>query len=67
MSELNDRQLICGDCGKEYVWSGVEQTFFIAKEFPPPKRCKECRQARKEQRAEATSEWERKSSDGGSG
>ncbi len=60
MSEFTDQQLICGDCGNEHVWSGEDQAFFAAREFPPPKRCKECRQARKEQRAEVTANWGRK-------
>jgi hypothetical protein len=66
MSKLSDQQITCGDCGKEYVWIGEEQAFFAARGFPPPKRCKQCRESRKEQRAEATANWGRKVDESGS-
>ena len=42
--------MTCADCGREFAFSAEEQRFFREKGFDPPKRCKECRQARKEQR-----------------
>jgi hypothetical protein len=51
MGEYNDRQLTCADCNREFTWTAGEQEFFREKGFTnPPKRCKECRQAKKEQR-----------------
>ena len=51
MSEHNDRQLTCADCHQEFTWTAGEQDFFHEKGFTnTPKRCKDCRQARKEQR-----------------
>lgn len=42
-----DRTLTCVDCGIEFPFSAREQTFFAEKGFQPPKRCKNCKQARK--------------------
>jgi hypothetical protein len=42
--------LTCADCGHDFVWSAKDQEFFAEKGFQPPKRCKDCRQAKKEQR-----------------
>jgi hypothetical protein len=51
MSSNQDQTLRCADCGEEFTWSAGEQEFFREKGFTnPPKRCKQCRQAKKEQR-----------------
>ena len=51
MSEYDDKQLTCADCKRDFTWTAGEQEFFREKGFTnPPKRCKECRQAKKEQR-----------------
>jgi len=51
MSSNQDQTLTCVDCGEEFTWSAGEQEFFHEKGFTnPPKRCKQCRQAKKEQR-----------------
>jgi hypothetical protein len=51
MSSNQDQTLTCVDCGAEFTWSAGEQEFFHEKGFTnPPKRCKQCRQAKKEQR-----------------
>ncbi len=42
-----DRQIICKDCGNEFVFSGGEQAYFEIKGYSPPKRCKKCREIRK--------------------
>jgi len=47
---MSEQRLTCADCGREFDFSAEEQRFFREKGFEPPKRCKECRQARKEQR-----------------
>ena len=50
-TEFADRMIMCVDCGQEFTWTAGEQEFFHEKGFTnPPKRCKECRQAKKEQR-----------------
>lgn len=43
--------IICKDCGKEFELSPNEQAFFLSKNLQLPKRCKECRRKRKEQRS----------------
>jgi Probable zinc-ribbon domain len=51
MSEYNDQQLTCADCNRDFTWTAGEQEFFNEKGFTnPPQRCKECRQAKREQR-----------------
>ena len=47
---MSEQRLTCADCGREFAFSAEEQAFFREKGFNPPKRCRECRQARKEQR-----------------
>ena len=49
---IEDRVLICRDCGKEYVFTAGEQEFYAEKGFQnEPVRCKDCRQNRKTQRS----------------
>lgn len=47
-----DKNLVCEDCGQEFVFSEGEQEFYAARGFQPPKRCKPCRQKRKEMRGD---------------
>lgn len=43
-----DKVLICQDCGREFIWTAGEQEFYAEKGFAnEPKRCRECREARK--------------------
>jgi len=46
-----DRTITCADCGTEFTFTASEQAFYAEKGFTDaPKRCKDCRQARKAQR-----------------
>lgn len=48
---MEDRTLVCKDCGKEFVFTVGEQEFFKEKGFDnDPVRCPDCRRARKAQR-----------------
>ncbi len=47
-----DKTIICKDCGTPFVLTESEQAFYKDKGFPEPKRCKSCREARKQQKAE---------------
>jgi hypothetical protein len=47
---MPDKQITCSDCGKTFTFSEGEQDFYQQKNMSDPKRCKECRQAKKEQR-----------------
>ncbi len=51
-SEFEDRTILCIDCSHTFVWSVGEQIFFRDKQLQnPPKRCKECKQAKNERLA----------------
>ncbi len=51
-NEFADCQIICGDCSKTFVWTAGEQAFFRDKNLQnPPKRCKDCKQAKNERLA----------------
>ena len=46
-SKLEDSQIICVDCGNDFVWTAGEQLFFRDKSLKnPPKRCKDCKKAK---------------------
>ncbi|MBE6071330.1 MAG: cytochrome C551 [Clostridium butyricum] len=48
---MEDRTLVCKDCGKEFIFTVGEQEFFKEKGFDnDPVRCPDCRRARKAQR-----------------
>lgn len=49
-----DKKLVCRDCGNEFIFTAGEQEFYAEKGFQnEPTRCRECRQARKNQRGNA--------------
>ena len=50
MSAGQDQTLTCVDCGRDFAFSASEQEFFRERGFDPPKRCKDCRRAKKERR-----------------
>lgn len=47
---MADKIITCSDCGNTFTFSQGEQEFYEQKGMSEPKRCKECRQAKKEQR-----------------
>ena len=45
---MEDKTLVCKDCGAEFVFTAGEQAFYAEKGFTnEPKRCKACRDAKK--------------------
>jgi len=42
-----DKTLNCEECGKDFIFTAGEQEFYEEKGFTPPKRCPECRAAKK--------------------
>lgn len=47
---VEDKVLVCKDCGAEFVFSASEQEFFAEKGFTnEPGRCPQCRAAKKQQ------------------
>ena len=64
-----DQVIICADCGSEFTFTSADQEFYAEKGFSsPPKRCRNCRQTRKQQRNASGSDWgSSSSSSSGSG
>jgi CxxC-x17-CxxC domain-containing protein len=53
---FQDKSLQCSECGVTFTFSAEDQEFFQSKGYTnEPKRCPECRQARKSQRYGNTS------------
>ena len=47
---MEDKTIVCKDCGKEFVFTAGEQEFYKLKDIKnEPVRCKECRDKRKAQ------------------
>jgi CxxC-x17-CxxC domain-containing protein len=44
-----DLQLTCSDCGQDFVFTADDQAFFRERGYSAPKRCRNCRQAKKAQ------------------
>lgn len=42
-----DLQLTCSDCGQEFTFTAADQAFFQERGYSTPKRCKNCRMAKK--------------------
>ncbi|MBA3713372.1 MAG: zinc-ribbon domain containing protein, partial [Pyrinomonadaceae bacterium] len=53
MSNYQEQTLTCADCGRDFSFSERDQEFYREKGFEPPKRCKDCRDAKKAQRGDA--------------
>ena len=50
MAMYQDETLICEDCGKEFTFTAGEQEFYAEKGLiNKPKRCQDCRKAKKQQ------------------
>jgi hypothetical protein len=47
---MPDKTIRCSDCGQSFNFSQGEQEFFQQKGMSEPKRCKECRAAKKAER-----------------
>ncbi len=46
---LEDTEILCIDCGNNFVWTAGEQMFYRDKGLQnPPKRCRDCKQAKNE-------------------
>lgn len=49
---MPDVVLTCSDCRTEFIFTASEAAFFQSKDLTPPKRCKLCRQKRREAKGE---------------
>jgi len=51
--EFQDKKKTCTDCGKEFIFTAGEQAFYKERGLEnEPKRCKECRDKRKAEKAQ---------------
>jgi len=51
---FQDKSLQCSDCGQQFTFSAGEQEFYSSRGLQnEPKRCPQCRRARKAQRSES--------------
>ena len=51
---FEDKELVCADCGKTFVFTAGEQEFYAGRGLTnEPRRCPEDRQARKQRRSGA--------------
>ena len=57
MNSMQDKTLVCSDCGQEFTFSASEQEFFTQKGFSQPSRCRLCRAARKAARGGGSSSY----------
>jgi hypothetical protein len=48
--DIEDTAINCLDCGRAFLWTAEEQARYAERSHEPPKRCGECRQARRAQR-----------------
>lgn len=54
---MEDKKIVCKDCGKEFIFTVGEQEFYKEKGFVhDPVRCYQCRKAKKEARAKRINE-----------
>ena len=42
-----DMSITCSDCGQDFTFTAADQAFFQERGYSTPKRCKPCRQAKK--------------------
>lgn len=49
--EGSDQELTCADCGEQFLFTAADQAYFAQRNFTsPPRRCKNCRAARRKNR-----------------
>ena len=55
---FQDKSIQCSDCGTSFTFAAREQKFFASKGFAnEPRRCPQCRKARKQQRRGPAGSW----------
>lgn len=47
---MEDKQIQCADCQRAFTFSASEHDFYQQRNMSDPKRCKDCRAARKANR-----------------
>ncbi len=64
MSKFKDRSLQCADCGRTFTFTAGEQEFYQERGYSDPRRCPDCRAARKAGRPGGEHSTERRSGSG---
>ena len=55
---FDDKSIQCSDCGTTFTFSAGEQEFFASKGFTnEPKRCPQCRRAKKQQSHSSSNDY----------
>jgi hypothetical protein len=55
---FQDKSIQCSDCGTIFTFTAREQEFFASKGFTnEPRRCPQCRKAKKQQRRGTSGTW----------
>lgn len=48
---FTDKWLVCVDCGRRFLWDAGEQSWYFEKNLEhEPKRCKKCRERKRDER-----------------
>jgi len=47
---FRDQTIACAGCGQPFLWTAEQQEFYQEKQLSAPKRCKPCRDARRNER-----------------
>ena len=48
---MPDQTLMCKDCQTPFTFSERDQNFYTERGFTPPKRCRSCREEKKQRQA----------------
>lgn len=48
-----DQDIQCAGCGETFQFTERDQEFYAEREWTPPKRCKDCRAKKKDEREKA--------------
>ena len=55
---FQNKTIQCADCGTDFSFTAEEQEFFASKGFTnEPRRCPQCRKAKKQQRRGTSGSW----------
>lgn len=60
---MEDKKIVCRNCGTEFIFTVGEQKFYEEKGFAEPVRCKECRNKRKAEKEQSTGKTEQQKKD----
>ena len=53
---MEAKKIVCRDCGREFDFTVRDKEFYSANGWTEPKSCKDCREKRKQERANRNNE-----------